>query len=401
MDKNLVQLVDRTEAEPRFTMLETIREYAFERLADSGEQTSMRRAHAAYCLVLAEEGNPDLGPPDRARWLTQCDAEIDNFRFALDWLFQTPDLEWALRLCLALFRFWDMREHLTEGCARMKTALQLAGTGHEKKRAMVGHFLGALTAAQGNYPAAEFFLRQSLSLYQDLADRCGIAVSLNALAVVARDRGDYPAAQGYVERSLACWRMMSDRSAIARCLHNLANVVKFRGDYPRALSALREAAEIFTELGDSSGSGWSINQQGDIAQAQGDITAARDFYRRALAVFRDAADPWGAARSLTDLAYIDCAQGEYLAAHEACSEALETFAGLGHRRGIARALESSASLAAAHGQAVACIEACRCCRPSTAVRQRSLARRGATQARRGAAHRLEFAQRIGGTKRVD
>ena len=127
VDKNLVQRVDRAEAEPRFAMLETIREYALERLTDSGEQSAARRAHAAYCLVLAEEGNPELNPADRARWLTQCDVEIDNFRFALDWLFQTLDLDWGLRLCVALFRFWDMREHLTEGRARLETVLRLAG----------------------------------------------------------------------------------------------------------------------------------------------------------------------------------------------------------------------------------------------------------------------------------
>ena len=127
VDKNLIQRVDRAEAEPRFAMLETIREYALERLTDSGEQSATRRAHAAYCLVLAEEGNPELNPTDRARWLAQCDVEIDNFRSALDWLFQTLDLDWGLRLCVALFRFWDMREHLTEGRARLETVLRLAG----------------------------------------------------------------------------------------------------------------------------------------------------------------------------------------------------------------------------------------------------------------------------------
>ena len=191
VDKNLVQRVDRSEAEPRFAMLETIREYALERLTDSGEQAATRRAHAAYCLVLAEEGNPELSPADRARWLTQCDVEIDNFRFALDWLFQTQDLDWGLRLCVALFRFWDMREHLTEGRARLETVLRLAGAERSKERARVSHFLGALATAQGDYPAAEHFLQQSLSLYEELGDESGIAASLNALAVSARDRGDY------------------------------------------------------------------------------------------------------------------------------------------------------------------------------------------------------------------
>ncbi len=347
VDKNLIQLVDRGEAEPRFTMLETIREYALERLAQSAEQRSTCRAHAGYCLVLAEEGNPDLNPEDRGRWLMQCDAEIENFRFALDWLFETGKLDWALRLCLALFRFWDMREHLTEGCIRLTTVLRLAGSGYEKERARISQFLGALTTAQGDYATAMRFLQQSLDLYQGLADQRGIAVSFNALGVSARDRGDYPAAQSYVERSLECWRMLADRSAIARCLYNLANVAKLRGDYVHAFSVLREAAEIFDELGDRSGRGWSMNQQGDVARAQGNITAAREFYGRALSVFREAVDVWGVARSLTDLAYIDSAQGEYLAAQDACREALEIFAGLGHRRGIARALESYACLAAA------------------------------------------------------
>jgi predicted ATPase/DNA-binding winged helix-turn-helix (wHTH) protein len=349
VDKNLVPRVDRTEAEPRFAMLETIREYALERLTDSGEQPAARRAHAAYCLVLAEEGNPELSSADRARWLTQCDAEIDNFRSALDWLFQTLDLDWGLRLCVALFRFWDMREHLTEGRARLETVLRLAGSDRTKERARVSLFLGALASAQGDYPAAERFLEQSLSLYEELGDESGIAASLNALAVSARDRGDYSSAQSNFERSLACWRMLSDRLAMARCLHNLANVVKVRGDYPRALWALREAADIFEELGDRAGAAWSINQQGDIARAQGDVAAARGLYQRALSAFREAGDPWGSARSLTDLAYIDCEQGNHLAAHAACREALEIFASLGHRRGMARALEGSACLALAQG----------------------------------------------------
>ncbi len=351
VDKNLVQRVDRAEAEPRFAMLETIREYALERLTDSGEQPAARRAHAAYFLVLAEEGNPELSPADRARWLAQCDIEIDNFRFALDWLFQTLDLDWGLRLCVALFRFWDMREHLIEGRARLETVLRLAGADHSRERARLSLFLGALTTTQGDYPAAENFLQQSLSLYEELGDESGIAASLNALAVSARDRGDYSSAQSNFERSLACWRLLSDRLAIARCLHNLANVVKVRGDFARARWALSEATDIFHQLGDLQGATWSINQEGDIAHAQGDMVAARALYQCALLAFREVGDQWGSARSLTDLAYIDCERGDHLAAHAECREALQIFAALGHRRGMARALEGSACLALAQGHA--------------------------------------------------
>lgn len=350
VDKNLVQRVDRDDSEARFTMLETIREYALERLVASGEEPAVRRAHAAYCLVLAEEGNPELGSDLRSVWLTQCDFEIDNFRSALDWLFENRQLEWALRLCTALFRFWDMREHLTEGRARMETVLRLASDGYAKERAKLSLFLGALGTAQGEFLAAQNFLEQSLSLYQELGDKWGIGASLNALAVSARDRGDYPSAQENFERSLESWRALADRLATARCLHNLANVAKVRGDFERAQAALQEATTIFETAGDRSGAAWSINQQGDIAREEGKFDAAREFYRRALSVFQEVDDSWGSARSLADLGNIYCELHDYATAHGAYSDALEVFVELGHRRGMARVLEGLACLAVAQGK---------------------------------------------------
>ena len=356
IDKNLVQRVDGADSEARFTMLETIREYALERLVSSGEESATRRAHAAYCLILAEEGNPELNPAERTAWLSRCDLETDNFRSALDHLIAQRDADWSLRLCMALFRFWDMREHLIEGRSRLETALRLAGDRFSKERARVAHFLGALTTAQGDFASAKRFLEQSLSLYEQLGDGWGIAVSFNALAVSARDSGDYESAQANFERSLACWRALSDRLATARCLHNLANVTKVCGDYSRARSALSEAASIFEELGDRSGAAWSKNQQGDIAREQGDLAAALGFYGSALSAFREIGDHWGSARSLADLGHIYCEQKAYEAARAAYRESLELFAELGHRRGIARAFEGSACLSAARGDAARALQ---------------------------------------------
>ncbi len=352
VDKNLVQHIERPGSDARFTMLETIREYALERLVTSREEAATRRAHAAYCLVLAEEGNPELSSAERTLWLSRCDFEIDNFRSALDWLFANQDLDWGLRLCMALFRFWDMREHLIEGRAWLETMLGLAGVGYSKERAKLCIFLGALTTTQGDFPAAERFLQQSLQLYEQLQDQWGIAASLNALGVSGRDRGDYVTAQNHLERSLACWRTLPDRLATARCLHNLANVAKIRGDYPRAQIALREATEIFQEVGDPSGAAWSMNQQGDIEREQGNLDLARDFYQRALKAFRVATDRWGSARSLADLGYVCCEQKDYATAHAAYREALAVFSQLGHKRGMARSLEGFACLAAARGNLV-------------------------------------------------
>ena len=350
VDKNLIQRMELADAEARFTMLETIREYAVERLVSSDEEAGTRRAHAAYCLVLAEEGNPELSPAERALWLARCDLEIDNYRSALDWLFATRDLDWGLRLCMALFRFWDMREHQAEGRSRLENILRLAGQGYTKQRARIGIFLAALSTAQGDFPAGRSFAEVSRSLYEELNDRWGIAASLNALGIAERDSGDYEAAQKNLESSLECWRFLPDKLETARCLHNLANIAKLRGNFFRARVALREATAIFEEVGDRSGAAWSINQQGDIAREQGELDDAAEYYRLALGRFREAADRWGCARSLADLGYVYCEQKKYDAAHESYREALEIFARLGHKRGMARAIEGCACLAAARGE---------------------------------------------------
>ncbi|HET9309081.1 MAG TPA: tetratricopeptide repeat protein [Candidatus Sulfotelmatobacter sp.] len=351
VDKSLVQQRQQGNDEPRFRMLETIREYSLERLQQSGEDAATKRAHAAYCLVLAEEGNPDLSESERATWLARCDMEYDDFRAALDWLLQTGDLDWGFRFCMALFRFWDMREHSAEGRARLEHILELAGSGYSRERAKTSLFLGAFSTAQGDFRAAARFLQQSLSISQDLDDPSGIAVSLNALAISARDREDYVAAQINFEQSLAYWRKIQDRVGTARCLHNLGNVAKICGDYARARLALAEAMQIFEEIGDGSGAAWALNQQGDVVKEQGDLVGALDLYQRALSAFRQAGDGWGTARSLADLGTIACELSEQSTAFAAYRESLEIFASLEHRRGIARVLEGLACLALARGEA--------------------------------------------------
>jgi predicted ATPase/DNA-binding winged helix-turn-helix (wHTH) protein len=351
VDKSLIRQTDNGNDEPRFAMLETIREYALERLIESGHQRATQRAHAAYCLVLAEEGNPELNETERAAWLARCDVEHGNYRAALDWLFETRDLPWAFRLCLALFRFWDMREHFAEGRARLETVLRLSGPEYAPERGKVLVYLSAITTSQGDFSAAADYVDQGLALYQQLGDQWGIAVSLNARAIIARDRGDYATAQKSLEQALQCWRALGDRVAIARSLSNLANMAKLDGDYARARAVLREAADIFGELGDRSGAAWALSQQGDIAREQGEFAASRALYQQALSAFREAGDRWGIARSLTDLGHVACDLGDPGTAHAAYRGGLEIFTSLGHKRGIARALEGFACSAWAQADA--------------------------------------------------
>jgi tetratricopeptide (TPR) repeat protein len=303
-------------------------------------------------MVIAEEGNPDLDPIARAEWLARCDAETDNFRTALDWLLENHELEWAIRLAMALFRFWDMREHFVDGRTHLENLLQQIESGYIKERGRICLFLGVMATSQGDYESADAFHRQSLAFYRELDDQWGIAASWNALAVSTRDRGNFEEAESYFEMSLAYWRKLPDPISTARCLHNLANAAKMRSDFRRAIAAQAEATSIFREFGDISGAAWSISQSGDLELEQDRIEAAHNLYREALEVFRKTEDRWGCARSLADLGHIHCIRGEFAVAREAYREATELFVELGHRRGIARALEGLACVAAANGNAI-------------------------------------------------
>src|SRR5207253_2200563 len=133
------------------------------------------------------------------------------------------------------YRFWEMRAHLAEGRARLESLLRMAGIEHNieynKERAKVLIYLSTFATVQGDFPAAADFVEQSLAIYQRLADQWGIAVAMNARAIIASDRQDYAAAQSHFDETLAHWRALGDRVAVARCLHNLANFVRGRGDY--------------------------------------------------------------------------------------------------------------------------------------------------------------------------
>ena len=233
VDKSLMQQVEQAEGEMRFVMLSTIREYALEGLVACGEEPATRRAHAAYFLVLAEEGAAEAAA--HPEWLDLFEVEHDNFRAALDFLIKTGDADWGLRLGAAMFRFWETREHLTEGRNRINKLLKLEDAATRPKlRARLLFAAAVLAGEQGDYRAGQELLEESLETCLELQDNRGVAVALNALAVNARDRGDLPASSQLFEQCVAIWRDIGDPADIARALSNLANVMKLRGDLSRA-----------------------------------------------------------------------------------------------------------------------------------------------------------------------
>ncbi|MGD0508477.1 MAG: protein kinase [Terriglobales bacterium] len=348
LDKSLVQQVEHARANSRFVMLETIREYALEKLEASGEQPLTKRAHAAYCLVLAEEEATE----DSAEWLERLAFERDNFRAGLEWLTETGDAEWGLRLGTALFRFWEIREDLAEGRESLGKLLKLSGAqAPTKSRARALFAAGVLAGEQGDYASADALIGESQDIARQLGDNMAVAVSLNALAVFAGDRGDVALARTLFEESLVLWRELGDQKAVARALSNLANVLKLQGDYDRALSLHLECISIFRDLGDLTGVAWSLNYQGDVERDRGDSPAARTLYEQGLAIFRELGDRWGLAATLADLGSLAREQGNYFTTRSLYAESIKLFQELDHKRGIARLLECSACSAAAQFEA--------------------------------------------------
>jgi predicted ATPase/serine/threonine protein kinase len=349
VDQSLVQQVEQADGESRFVMLETIREYALEKLVASSEAAPTRRAHAAYCLVLAEEGAAEGTDALGTEWLDRFEIEHDNFRAALEWLIGSGDTEWGLRLGLALFRFWEMREYLAEGRDRLGKLLKLGGAEApaSKARARALFAAGVLAGEQGDYASADALTHESLEIARKLDDKHAVAVSLNALAVHARDRGDITASRSLFEESLVLWKECGDQLAVARSLSNLANVVKLNGDFARARLLYEDCLSIFRELGDRTGIAWSLNYQGDVARDQGDTEAARTLYEESLATFRELGDRWGIAGSLADLGNLARDQRDFEVAHSLYRESMRMFQELDHKRGIARLLECFACSAAA------------------------------------------------------
>jgi predicted ATPase len=351
VDKSLVQQAEQVDTETRFPMLSTIREYALERLAESEDESATRRAHAAYYLVLAEEGAEDVVA--HPEWLDRFDLEHDNFRLALDYLIKTGDAEWGLRLGAALFHFWETREHFTEGRDSIARLLALEGTAARPKlRARLSFAAAVLAGEQGDYASARELLEESLETCLELNDKRGVAVALNALALNARDRGDLPTAVLLFERCVEIWKGLGDFADIARALSNLANVTKLQADYARASALYDECLTMFRKAGDGAGVAWTLNYQGDVAREKADLVAARSFCEQSLSEFRQLRDTWGIASTLSDLASLSCDQGNNAEARRLYSESIRMFQQLGHKRGVARALESLAISAAAQSNAV-------------------------------------------------
>jgi predicted ATPase len=346
-DHSLIQQMDGHDGSPRFTMLETIREYGLERLVASGEEGHTRRAHAAYCLVLAEEGaGYRIG--ERSGWLAICDAEHDNLRAALAWLIARESTQWAVRLGLALFLFWEPREYLAEAWKFLSAVLKLPGVANRTREYALLLSYGGAFADDLN--TSDVMQREALEIYRELDDKRGVISQLNTIGSAELFHGRWSAARIWFEQSLQACRELGSSPEIAAALSNLAEAINAEGDHAQATALFRQAMAMFRELNDVWNVGWSFNHLGDVARGAGDSAEARTLYAQGLKIFQEIGDLWGLARTLADLGCLARDESDFEKAGEYFRSSLTLFRQLKHKRGVFTALEDLARLAAVKNQ---------------------------------------------------
>jgi predicted ATPase/class 3 adenylate cyclase len=345
LDHNLLRRSERPDGEPRFFMLETLREYALEQLEQSGEVAQLRQRHAACFLALAEAAEKERGG-----WLDRLDVEQDNLRAALAWLLEQQDVENALRLARALGWFWYGRGYWSEGRDWYRQVLAHArGTDHIQTLATALHNMAFFVINQNDYGAGQVLLEEGLELCRELGDRAGSAWALHHLGILSREQGNAAQAVKRFEEMLAIFQELKDSEGMAWALCSLGAVAVLRQDTARATELLTKSIMLFEALGNQSGIAWALNHCGHVAQIQEDLQRAKLLHAQSLALF-GADTQLGTAWARQSLGEIALAQHDTAGALIQFAESLKLFQELGNKIGVAWCLAGIAGVASATGQ---------------------------------------------------
>jgi tetratricopeptide (TPR) repeat protein len=355
VDKSLLrQQEERVSGEPRFFMLGTIREYAREKLEESGKAEEIRRRQAEHFLVLAEEAEPQLKGPRQQEWLDRLEEEHDNIRAALGWYFGAGEVEAGLRAAGALTHVWRVRGHVSEGRRWLEEGLSRA-TGDDvaasaRAKALVG--LGLVEVEQeGDYEKAARLYEKGLALYRELGDLEGIANCLWHLGVmVGQNRGDHERATALLEESLGLYRELGDEHGIASLLNALAMVATRQGDSARAVRLFEDALTLSRDTGDAAGVARCLGNLSYTVLLLGGHGRARTLAEEALATSREQGNTLFTFVALINLGLAAREHGDHEGAGAALRVGLALGWEIGDKLGVIETLEGIPGLAGARGE---------------------------------------------------
>lgn len=334
-DQSLLRRPEHGVDAPRFTMLDTIHEYASDLLEQSGETTALRQRHAAFFLQLSEAVEPKMWGSDMRTLLDRLEAEHANLRAALSWSLAQDEAETAARLVSALVVFWDVR-HRHEGRYWLEAALAGEGSLPSALRAKALHAAGVLARALYDLEEANVCLQASLALYRELGSERGLAASVTDLgAMLATLGGERQRAKSLLEDGLQRYRALENEPGISWALYGLGWV------------------ELRRVLGDRQGSPWALAELDTVARSPEDLEAARDLFAESLRLRRSVGEPYHVAWALASLALVAAAQSDYDTARTLTEERLEIERALGNPYGVAASLQQLGVIALRQGEPAA------------------------------------------------
>jgi tetratricopeptide (TPR) repeat protein len=309
-ESGLVERVDGPGDELRFRLLETVREYALARLAESGEVDAARRRHAAYSLALAETTEPALQGAQQLAGLARLQADYPNLNAALDWMLGSDRVDDALRLVGALWPYWLLRGLHHEAHARTQEVLAHPDAARRTAaRARAFLALGGAHQLRLEPAAARPVLEEALGLSRELGDPILIARAQQYLGIVVGTLGDHAGSSALLEASLATWRERGDRWNSGCTLYYLAAIPLVEGRHDRAQALYEEAVAEFEATGDRLMVTNPLRRLGHLALRQGDHARAATWYRECLARSLDIGDQRGTLASLVALAGVVAMRG--------------------------------------------------------------------------------------------
>jgi predicted ATPase/class 3 adenylate cyclase len=342
VDKSLLRQ-EQEVGQPRFTMLETIREYGLERLAEHTEVDVLGRRHAEFFLWLAEEAEPSLRGPAQVEILQRLDAEYANLRAALDWAVENGDAKLGLRICGAMWRFWQVRGLYREGREQVARVLAMpSAAGRSAERAQAEACAGRLAFYQTDFEAAGALFENALSIQRELNDKPAIAFSLVNLGMMAQARGNHALARHLVEEGVATARAGGDRWVLGASLNWLGGVSHAAGDDDQARQFCEEALGLLRALGDLRQIAATLLNLSLIARAQAELPSARSLLEEAVSIARRLGDKGFLPTALMHLALVS--DQREVDSRPLYEESLMIVREVGDRSGIAASLEGLAGV---------------------------------------------------------
>jgi predicted ATPase/Tfp pilus assembly protein PilF len=348
VDKSLL----RRSADGRFFMLETIREYAQQRLESSGDGQALRESHAAFFIAVGEAAEKGLRTSEHVAWLARLDAERDNLRAAIETLLGAGGGNDLLRLTSSIWRFWEARG-ASEGRQRLEGALASAA-GSPELRGRAAHGLGRLTYFQGDYDEAIEHLHTAIDLAREAEDLETLILSLGKLSWVYQERGAKAEARALAEEELQLADRVGDPWVRAEALNDVG--LSELGEGAGAEALLKESLALRRKLGDEQNVGDSLNNLGWAALLRGAYPEARRYLEESLDIARRLEDDFHTALALDNLGLVALFEGRYADAVELLTANVRLCADRADRRIGAESLRALAAAFAGLGEAAAAVQ---------------------------------------------